>query len=314
MYPLKMKPIYDKTIWANNKLTTIRGEEDGYGTAWEISAHPYCQNVVLNGKYAGKNLLEMIEEQKEAMIGKFELDETLRVAYLDAKEDLSIQVHPHDSYAKEHENDNGKTESWYVLEAEEGATLVAGTKCDDPQIIKDSIEDGTLEQHLNKVPMEKGDFIYIDEGMLHALGANIFAIEIGTNSNTTYRFYDYNRKDANGNGRELHLDKSFDVVRLNKQTKKVSNPFLNNAETTKKVVCESDFFNVEIYDVVDEITFDTHNEIFMTITFVSADGTVECDGETFEMKYTDSMFIPVSCKPFTIKGTGRLLVGYVNKK
>ncbi|WP_249030073.1 type I phosphomannose isomerase catalytic subunit [Tannockella kyphosi] len=314
MYPLKMKSIYDKTIWANNKLTTIRNKEDGYGTAWEVSAHPYCQNIILNGKYAGKNLLEMIEDHKEAMIGDFELEDMLRVAYLDAKDDLSIQVHPHHDYARKHDNDNGKTESWYILEAEAGATLVAGTLCDDPNIIKKAIKEGNLEQYLRKVPIEKGDFIYIDETMLHALGANIFAIEIGTNSNTTYRFYDYNRKDANGNGRQLHLEKSFDVVDLTKRTEKISNPFIKHDKTTKKTLCDSEFFHVDIYDVVDEITFDTNNDIFMTITFVNGSGIVECAGESIEMNYTQSMFVPISTKPFTVKGNVRLLVGYVNKK
>ncbi len=309
MYPLKLKPVYDKTIWANNKLTTIRKEKDGYGTSWEVSAHPYCQNEVLNGKYKGRDILDLVENNKEEMIGHYTLADMLRVAYLDAKQDLSIQVHPHNEYALQHDHDFGKTESWYVLEAEAGATLVAGTTTTDAKLIRSSIEDGTLEQHLVKVPIEKGDFIFIDEGMLHALGANIFAIEIGTNSNTTYRFYDYKRTDANGNERELHLEKSFDVTDFSKSTQKISNPFMTQTETTHKALCSCDYFNVDIYDVMEEITFIPNGEQFMTITFVSSEGSVECDGEIFTMNYTDTMFVPISCKPFTIRTSGRLLVG-----
>ncbi len=314
MYPIKLKPIYDKTIWANNKLTKIRNIDcDEYGTCWEMSAHPYCQNIILNGVYKGQNLLSVIKENKEAMLGKYTLDDMLRVAYLDAKEDLSIQVHPYNEYALANDNDLGKTESWYVLDALEGATLVAGTLTTDKEEIRKSIADGTLEKHLRKVPIEKGDFIYIDAGMLHALGAGIFAIEIGTNSNVTYRFYDYHRTDAKGNGRELHLEKSFDVTDFTNQSNKVSNPFVQHETTTKTVQCESNDFNVDIYDVVDTLTLDTNNETFMSITFVEKDATILCNGETIDVNYTDTLFIPISCPPLTITGSGRVLVGYLSK-
>lgn len=308
MYPLKLKPIYDKTIWANNKLTTLRDvKEEGCGTCWEVSAHPYAQNKVLNGEYKVMDLLTLIQENEKAMLGTHTLEKMLRLAYLDAKEDLSIQVHPYNSYAMAHDNDLGKTESWYVLEAEEGATLVAGTLCDDKDVLRKAIEEENLEQYLRKVPMQAGDFIFVPAGMLHALGGGIFAIEVGTNSNTTYRFYDYGRKDANGNGRELHLEKSFDVVDLSLQSEKVSTPLEDGKEQAKMLVSCDDFC-VMLYDIDGEKTFDTKGIDFHTLSFVHNDAVIEYCGESIPVHYTDNVFVPAACEKYTIKGKCRVLI------
>lgn len=312
MYPLKLKPIYDKTIWANDCLTTIRGmKEKGYGTCWEISAHPYAQNEIINGSYKGMNLSELIEKEGVNVLGKHSASKMLRLAYLDAKEDLSIQVHPYEEYAMKYDNDHGKTESWYVLEAEEGATLVAGTLSDDPEVIRKAIDEGNLEQYLRKVPVEAGDFIYVEAGMLHALGGGILAIEVGTNSNTTYRFYDYGRKDANGNGRELHLEKSFDVVDLTKRSEKVASAITNFRETKEKVLVDGDEFQVVLYDIADEIEFDTEGNNFHCLSFVYNDATIQYNDMVIPVNYTDNIVIPASCGKYTIKGPCRVLKSIV---
>lgn len=308
MYPLKLKPIYDKTIWANDRLTKIRGiDEKGYGTCWEISAHPYAQNEILNGIYQGWNLSELIEKKGSEILGKHAVTSMLRLAYLDAKEDLSIQVHPYNAYALQHEQDNGKTESWYVLAADEGATLVAGTLVDDPDVIKQAIEDETLEQYLRKVPIQAGDFIYVEAGMLHALGGGILAIEVGTNSNTTYRFYDYGRKDAEGNSRELHLQKSFDVVDFKKRSEKIATPLTSFDKNMEKVLVDGDEFQVVLYDIADEMTFDTEGKDFHCLSFVCHDALIQYDGKDIPVKYTENIFIPAACGKYTIKGKCRVL-------
>ena len=209
MKPLILGSLHDYTIWGADNISKARGKDKAYGTWWEVSAHPYCQSPVLN--MPGKNLLEVIEENPEEVLGPgLGLHEMLRLAWLDTKDRLSIQVHPQDDNAPE--GDFGKSESWYVLDAKPGATLVAGTKTTDADVIRKALEDGTLDEYLVKWPVKKGDFIYIPSGMLHALGADITAIEVGTNSNTTYRFYDYGRTDAQGNPRPLHLKESFEVT------------------------------------------------------------------------------------------------------
>lgn len=307
MYPLQLKPVYDKTIWANDKLTKLRGmEESGYGTSWEVSAHPYSQNEILNGEFKGMNLLELLDQHEQAMLGNHPREKMLRLAYLDAKDDLSIQVHPYNDYALANDNDLGKTESWYVLDAKENATLVAGTKIDDKEVIRKAIEDEDLEQYLRKVEMKAGDFIFVPAGMLHALGGGILAIEVGTNSNTTYRFYDYGRKDANGNGRELHVDKSFDVVDLNMRSEKVETPIVEG-QVQEKVLIDCDEFKVTLYDIVDEISFDTHGEDFHTLSFVHGNGIVEYENEIIKANYTDNVFIPASCGKYLVKGKCRIL-------
>lgn len=308
MYPMKLKPIYDKTIWANHRLTNIRGiKEEGYGTCWEVSAHPYAQSSIENGEFAGRTLQSLMDVNCSEILGIHPFEKMLRLAYLDAKEDLSIQVHPYNAYAIEHEQDMGKTESWYILEADENATLVAGTTIQDKEVIAQAIKDKTLDQYLVKVPVKAGDFIYIEAGMLHALGAGIFAIEIGTNSNVTYRFYDYGRVDQHGNERELHLKKGFDVVDLSKKSNVISTPVTNFTSPLEKTLVDEDEFEVKLYDVVDEITFDTNGKDFHCLSFVNKDATIEWNGVNISVQYSDTMFIPASCGAYTIKGPCRLL-------
>ncbi len=313
MEPIRLTPAYDKTIWAGHTLTDLRNVDcKEYGASWEISAHPHMQNMVLNEQYKGMNFLEFINTYKEETIGDFTIDQMLRAGYLDTVDSLSIQVHPGDEYARMHENDNGKTECWYIIDAAPGATLIAGTTIDDKEKIKAAVLDGTLEQYVIKHPVKKGDFVFIDATMIHALGANIFAYEVGGNSNTTYRFYDFNRVDASGNKRELHVDKSFDVVDLSKQTKVISSPVVDIKETMKKELARCPDFICELYDIKNEFVFDTNNKTFMTIAFLDADATLIHEGKEIVVHKTDSIFIPITCGNFTIKTTGRIIVGKKN--
>lgn len=311
MYPLKLKPIYDKTIWGNNKLTTARNVEgDNLGTCWEVSAHPYCSNEIENGEYKGKTLMELVDAFEKEMLGDQDKDHVLRAAHLDAKGSLSIQVHPYDEYAKKHENDNGKTEAWYVIHADEGAKLCAGCNCTDEAVVRQAIVDGTLEEHLRYVPMEAGDFIYINAGQLHALGAGIWAIEVGTNSNVTYRFYDYNRKDENGNGRPLHIEKSFDVVDLGLKTEKVASPIRDVEVNEMKYLCDTEAFTIELHDIADEVTFNTNGKYHL-VNVVNNDAIIEYNGEELPVEFTRSVFVPATCGEFKIKGKARVLVSYI---
>lgn len=312
MYPIRLQPIYDHTIWADDRLTKLRHvKQSGCGTSWEISAHPYAKNKIINGIYQGKTLMELIEEKPEAMLGKAPFSKMLRLAYLDARDDLSIQVHPYNSYALEHEQDLGKTESWYILDARPGSTLVAGTLTDDSTVIQQALKQEHLEPYLRKVEMQAGDFILIPAGMLHALGKGLLAIEIGTNSNTTYRFYDYNRTDANGNCRELHLKKSFDVADFSLQSQKISNPVIPGQ---KKTLVECDDFIVELYDVQEHLQLDTKHMTFHTLSFVQSAAKIITEQQTEDVSYTENVFIPADVGMYTIQGNTRVLVAYPNLK
>lgn len=301
MKPLLLKPIPDYTIWGSDILSKHRNYDKKYGTWWEVSAHPYCTNEVINLE-TKTTLQELIDKDTEGVLGKgYTLHEMLRLAYLDTEDALSIQVHPQDDYALKNANDFGKFESWYVLEAKEGATLVAGTTTDDADVIKKSLEEGTLETYLKKWPVKKGDYITIPAGMLHALGKDIFAIEVGTNSNTTYRFYDYNRKDANGNSRPLHLKESFDVTDFSLE------PCFVPAENKTRRIGDTPFFTVDEIFASEDITLET-NEHYFILTNVDEDATIVGENEEIVLPKYDSMFVCANTENITIKKGAHLLL------
>lgn len=309
MYPLKLKPIYDKTIWGNDKLTRIRGEDiHGYGASWEVSAHPHCQSKITNGEFEGMTLDELLDKYPKETLGTSSKEQFLRMAFLDAKDSLSIQVHPYQAYAIEYDQDNGKTESWYVLDADTNAKLVAGTNVQDAETIRKAIVTNTLEQHLCYHNIVAGDFIHIPSGMLHALGAGILAIEVGTNSNTTYRFYDYGRVDESGKGRELHLEKSFDVVDLTLEAEVIHSPLQSKIEETK-ILSDNDDYVVELVDIANVKQFHSDGH-FNCLCFVSGSGYIEYMGNRVKAEYCDSILIPADCDTYKVYGNCRVLRSY----
>lgn len=308
MKALKLETIYNQTIWGNNVLSEIRNRPSNMeGTAWEISAHPSADCPVLNKEYEGKTLTDLIKENPIETLGsEVKEDRMLRLALLDAKESLSIQVHPNEEYAQKNENDHGKTESWYVLRAEEGAKLVAGCDFKTKEEIKQAIDEGTIEEHLTYHPVKEGDFIAIPAGTLHALGANILALEIGTNSNTTYRFFDFNRVDDQGNTRPLHIEKSLDVVTLGEQPVVVSTP-LDGIEK-EKLLTNVEEFEVYLVDTNDTYTIKLDGTRFKTISNLGEKVTLQYDDEEVPLDFTESMFIPASSSDIVVKGKTRLLI------
>lgn len=312
MYPLKLQPLYDKTIWANDRLSTMRGlKETGIGTSWEVSAHPYAKNVIVNGEYAGQTLDDLVKKDPQSVLGEKKPQQLLRLAFLDAKADLSIQVHPYDEYAHEHENDEGKTESWYILEADEGATLVAGTTNPDRNVIMEAVKNDHVEDYVRKVPVSAGDFICIDAGMLHALGKGILALEIGQNSNITYRFYDYHRKNKDGTERELHIKKSFDVADFTLEAEKVVSPVVDDWQDQTKMLVDRREFTVMQADIESSYTLHCDHKRFYCISNVGKDCVIRCHGEELPFAYTESIFIPAACEDVEIIGNTRVLISYV---
>ncbi len=309
MRPIKVHPIYERTIWAGEKLSKIRGRAAaGEGTAWEISIHPYAQSVVSEGENAGKTLAELAEAAHDALLGKNVQDQDLlRAAFLDAKDSLSVQVHPGEIYAQSHEADHGKTEAWYILSADEGASLVAGSDFRSAQEIRDAIEDGSIEDHLYRIPVTEGDFVLVPSGTLHALGAGILALEIGTNSNITYRFYDYHRKDAEGNERPLHIDKSIDVVRFGQKGTCVHTPVDHIAK--EKRIADFPEYTVDLIDVTDTFTLKAHPDTFRTLSCVNGSCVLQDEQGDMELGFTESVFLPASCGDLLVRGDCRLLVG-----
>lgn len=301
MKPLILEPIPDYTIWGGDTVSTFRKADKNYGTWWEVSAHPYCTNKI---KGEERTLQEAIDEDRASMLGQdFGMHEMLREAFLDAKDSLSIQVHPYDAYALENENDFGKDESWYIIDALPGAKLVAGTTSDDPEVIRKALEDGNLEQYLRYWEVKKGDYIVIPAGMLHALGAGIVALEVGTNSNTTYRFYDYNRKDANGNSRPLHLEKSFAVADFSLE------PTFVPAQEKSHVLGDTPFYKVEELYIQSPQKIAT-NGFYKLISNLGEDTTLFVGEEAYPLKKWETAFIPAALEEVTVDKGAHILLSY----
>ncbi len=219
--PFLLKPCGKDYLWGGSRLKDDFSKEIDLAPlaeTWECSTHPDGPSLIASGEHAGKTLREVLRCHPEYLgshpLSKEELP--ILIKFIDAKEDLSVQVHPDDRYAKEKENgQSGKTEMWYILDAAKDAKLVYGLHHDsDKDRIRQSIENGAIEKYLQKIPVKKDDVFYIEAGTVHAIGAGILAAEIQENSNLTYRLYDYGRVDQHGNQRRLHVEKALEVASL----------------------------------------------------------------------------------------------------
>lgn len=215
MEVLFLTPAFTHNIWGGSRLREDFGysvEGEDIGECWGISAHPNGESVIRDGTYAGVKLSELWEKHPE-IFGNVRSDRfPLLVKMIDAREDLSIQVHPDDAYAGEHENGSlGKTECWYVLDCPEGASLVIGHNAETREELADMIRRGRWKEFIREIPVKKGDFIQIDPGTVHAVKGGLLILETQQNSDITYRIYDYDRL-SDGKPRQLHVRQSIDVI------------------------------------------------------------------------------------------------------
>ncbi len=311
LYPMKFEPIYIKKIWAGNKLKKMRPAnlEESIGISWEISGHKNALTKVSNGKYKGLNLKELVQMDKTKMLGKnVDESEILRVAYLDAADGLSIQVHPTDDFSRIHENDGGKTEAWYILEADEGAYITAETTVDNIDVIKQALKKDKLEDYVMKIPVKKGDFVMIPAGLIHALGKGILAIEIGQNSDITYRLYDYNR------GRKLDIEKSFSVLnpKLKCEKCEMGEHSSQHGKKYKKSICfKRKEFVLEVIDINSEYEDIANGERYHIYSCVAGRCIIEFNSGNEILNYGENVFIPAKMGNYKIKGTCRVLKSYI---
>jgi mannose-6-phosphate isomerase len=350
LYPLKFKPLFKEKIWGGGKIKSVLhrpvGNMDHCGESWEISAIEDNVSVVDNGFLADENdLNELIEVYMGDLLGdkvydKYGLGFPLLIKYIDATDDLSVQVHPDDKLAQERYGMNGKTEMWYVIEADPGGGLYVGFKDGvTRQQYCDAVEAGTVDSLLRFYPVKKGELYFIPAGTVHAIGKGVLLAEIQQPSDVTYRIFDWNRVDANGNSRELHVDEAYDAIRFEEDALKdeaSSNDNPENAETepaqtpddnipagkveyeekfnaTSKLL-RSSFFNLN------SICFDqplkkTYTEIDSFIIYMCIEGHVYCftEEEQIELKTGEVLLVP-ACTPelnLIPKGESRLLEVYL---
>lgn len=309
LYPLFFEPVYKNIIWGGRKFETYfkRTIPDGnVAESWEICCHQNGMSIIKNGPLQGKTLDEVIKLYKKEILGEKYDKFPLLIKLIDANDKLSIQVHPHDEYSKRVENQLGKTEMWYVIDAKEGAKLVYGLKKGTTrESLKKTIEENTIEELLNFVSVEKGDIIFIPSGTVHAILDGLLLAEIQQNSDITYRLYDWNRVDKDGKKRELHIDKALDVIDYDFEGKVLKPEFKehNGYKMAQAVSCK--YFNVDIIKVEKEFK-DKPTDSFIIFTAVEGEGNLTY-GEEYEIKVGNSFLIPASLNEFKIKGNLTLL-------
>lgn len=309
MYPIKFENIYFEKIWGGRALASFRNNlPDGdIGESWDVACHPNGTSVIANGEYKGWKLDAFIKEKGEAVIGTAISNEwfPLLLKLIYANDELSVQVHPDDEYGMRVEGEMGKTEAWYVVDAEVGASIIVGTEHCTKEDFRRAIETGDLDHYLKFIPVSKGDVFYVKSGLVHALGRGVVVAEIQQNSDTTYRVYDYNR------GRELHIDKAMDVIDLSLEEKRNTGLTIQQGGFSKTYLCYSRHFSLEMYDIQESCVEQSDRERFYIFTCVDGEGEVHYAGGKETLKKGDSILIPALLGQYTLSGGMKLLKSYV---
>ncbi len=300
MKTIKLTPACKDYLWGGNKLRTdygIQSDLNPLAEAWVLSCHKDGPSVVATGPLAGKTLQEYIEIQGADCLGEDCVcfsDFPILAKLIDAKGDLSIQVHPSDEYALAHEGQFGKTEMWYILDCEPGATLYYGFQhLISREEMERRVQDNTLTEVLNAVPVHKGDLFFIPAGTLHAIRKGIVLAEIQQNSNVTYRVYDYGRLGADGKPRPLHIQQALEVT---ERTQPRPDPDFGGHLARCR------------YFTVDQVQGDYEGicdaKSFLSVLVLEGEGCLEEGGETMPVRKGESLFIPAGTGAYALRGQG----------
>lgn len=311
---LKLKPAFKDYIWGGTRLRDDFGKEcdfDKVAESWELSCHKDGSSVVAEGEFAGLTLAEYIEKSGKGVLGsdcgKFE-NFPILIKLIDAKDNLSVQVHPNNDYAMRVEGEYGKTEMWYIVDCDPGATLLYGFK---HEISKDEfaqrIADNTLLEVTNAVPVKKGDVFFIEAGTLHAIGKGILIAEIQQNSNTTYRIYDYGRVGNDGKPRELHVEKAKDVTALCPAKAYPETPVEKMDGYTSKLLSSCDYFTTYALDVTDKAVLDADEKSFNSILILEGEGQIVGD-DVVKFRKGDSIFVAAGTGKYAIDGACKAIL------
>lgn len=311
LYPLKLKPAVKEIIWGGDKLKTDYNKSAPFeklAESWELTVRPDGMNVIENGECAGTTLGDYLTP---GLIGRNYSGDRfpLLIKFIDARDRLSIQVHPSDDYAMKNEGEYGKTEMWYIVEAEEGAELVFGLDGEySKEIFDKAVESGTVESLLHRVKVKPGDVYFIPSGLVHAIGAGILICEIQQNSNVTYRVYDYNRPGKDGKPRELHVAKAREVIVNYSPAQLESLRFSGNADITSDLLATCDKFTVHKYEIAGEKALNVTEKSFVSLTFTSGAGEIISGGESYRFAKGDTYFLPAGLGEVKIKAAGAVCV------
>lgn len=302
MTPILLSPVGRESLWGGTRLRTEYGkniESTPLAETWECSTHPHGLSTVANGEFAGKTLLEVLTQHPEFLGCHVPKGDGLPilVKFIDAKKDLSIQVHPDDEYALANEQAKGKTEMWFVVDAVPGAKLIHGFahRMTKEQVLNAAVG-GSLVSHLQQVEVHKGDVFFNPAGTIHGIGAGCLIVEIQQNSDITYRVYDYDRLDQNGQKRELHFNKALEVLNLDSGKELRQNPrqVRSYPGYSREVLCRCKYFTTERIVVKQAVIFNVRESTFQVILCLEGGAelrTTNC-GEPLHLKKGDCVFLP----------------------
>ena len=318
LYPLQFEPILKERIWGGTKLKTFLNKpitSNITGESWEISTVENDVSIVVNGSLKGKSLNELINEFPEAVLGtkvyaQFGKQFPLLFKYIDAREDLSIQLHPNDELAKKRHNSFGKTEMWYVMQADTDARLIVGFKeKSSPEEYIKNLNNKTLLTILDTKKVKQGDVFMLDTGTIHAIGAGIVIAEIQQTSDITYRVYDFDRVDANGKTRELHIDLALEALNYEKIQ---AQRFYSKRENIANEIVNCNYFTTNFIPLDGNIEIHKNQTSFTVYMCVEGDFKLTFDNESYSYKKGDTVLIPAAITDFQLSGKASILEIYIS--
>lgn len=316
---LKFEPLLKQTIWGGDKIIAFKHlnvQMEQVGESWEISGVPGNETVVSEGSLKGRKLNDLVAEYGAQLVGKanferFGTEFPLLIKFIDARQDLSIQVHPTDEIAHRQGKERGKTEMWFALESDKGAQLYNGLKQKiTPEEYKQMVENDTITDALSRYEVKEGDVFFIPAGRIHAIGAGCFVAEIQQTSDVTYRIYDFKRRDKNGNYRELHTELAAESIDYTVLDNYRTEYRLEKNEGQQVVTCP--YFTTAVYDLDEPMTLDYSDlDSFVILIGLKGSGTLTCNGQTTSLNAGETVLVPATAKDVKVEGTVKFIETFV---
>ena len=320
MKPLKFNALLKSTLWGGDKIIPFKNldiQQENVGESWEISGVKDNETIVADGPYAGKKLNELVEELKGKLVGednyqRFGNEFPLLIKFIDARQDLSIQVHPTDEIAKMQGKERGKTEMWYLMDSDKDATLLCGLKKKiTPEEEAPKVENDTIVDAIDRYEVKEGDCFFLPAGRIHAIGTGCFLAEIQQTSDVTYRIYDFKRKDKNGNYRQLHTKEAAECINYN-----VESNYRTEYTPVKNLgvsLVQCPYFNTAVYDLDEPMTIDySELDSFVILIGVKGNATItDNEGNTFTLQAGESVLVPATTETLKVDGKIKFLETYV---
>ena len=313
------EPQLKQTLWGGDRIIPFKHldtQMEAVGESWEISGVKGNETIVANGKDKGKSLNQLVREQKGRLVGeenyqRFGDEFPLLIKFIDARQDLSIQVHPDDEIAQRHGKSHGKTEMWYAFASAPGAVLYNGLKRQlTPEVYEQMVENDTITEALARYEVSEGDVFFIPAGRIHAIGAGCFVAEIQQTSDITYRIYDYKRKDKNGNYRELHTKEAAESIDFRIYDNQHITYELSKNEGVQVISCPH--FTTAVYDLTEPMTLDySELDSFVILIAVKGQGKLICEDEEITFQMGDTVLLPATTQEVKVEGAVKFLETYV---